>query len=114
RVPRTFRWPPVGLGEDARAVRDVDRHVTPAPLRLRRDLHLAACQLPTQVRSFPERQAPLPAAADVHGQAAPAVRHAHLLLHQIYDVGYMEDVAHLLAAAAIADVREVAPEVVAQ
>ncbi len=97
-----------------RAVAQVDRHVAGAGLGDDPDRHLVAGQLAAERGRLQQREAALAAAADVGGDAAPALRVAELLVDQVDQVVDVEQVAHLLARAAVADVGERAAEEVAE
>src|SRR5215475_10189764 len=96
------------------AIAEVDGDVAGAGLRLAADRHLVAGQLAADRRRLQQREADLAAAADIGDDAAPALRVAELLRDQVDEVIDVEQVAHLLAGAAVADVGEGPAEEVAE
>src|SRR3954454_16966648 len=96
------------------AVAEVDRHVPGPGLCLDADLHLVAGQLAADLGGLQQREAALATAADVGDGTAPTLRLAQLLVDQVDQVVDVEEIAHLLAGAAVADVGERPPELVAE
>ena len=90
--------------EQAPAVRRVERHVARARVGDRLDRDLVAGQLAAQVGRLAQRQRAGDAAADVERLPVPALGVGELLEHEVAEVVDVQQVAHLLAAAAVADV----------
>ncbi len=90
-----------------RAVAQVDRDVAGPVSRGRLSIgDLVAGQLAAELRRLEQREAALAPAADVGGDPAPALGIAELLVDEVDQVVDVEQVAHLLAGAAVADVGE--------
>src|SRR6187399_2380772 len=97
--------------EEPGAVRDEDGDVIPPGLRYPLDRDLVAGQLPADLCRLEQREAVVPAAPDVAHEARPATRVAELLVHQLDQVVDVEQIAHLLSLASIADVAQREAEV---
>src|SRR5215204_3491410 len=98
----------------ARAVAQVDRYVAGTVLGLGADRRLVAGQLAAERGRLQQREAALTAAADVRGDPAPAFGVAELAVDEVDQVVDVEQVANLLARAAVADVGQGAAEEVAE
>ena len=89
-------------------------HVAGPRLRDRLDRHLVAGQLAADLGRLQQREAALAAAADVDGAPVPGPLVEQLALDQVDQVLDVQQVAHLLAPAAEADVAERVAEVVGE
>ena len=107
--------PPVRVREQPRAVGDVDRNVAGrVPRRLGPTGTALPGELAAQLGRLEQREAALAAAADVDRRAGPVLGTSQLLLDQLDQVVDVQQVAHLLAGAAEADVAQRPPEVVGE
>src|SRR5437764_3538207 len=102
---------PVGQLEQAAAVGDVERDVAGALLGQAADLDAVAGDLGAQVGRLAQRERDLAAAACVGDHARPLVRGRELRDDELDDVVDVDEVAHLFAAAAEAEVRQRLTEV---